>query len=265
MAKATNGGKTATKPTTASVAGKTVATLQKLEVQLKSLSSVIDELNSLPETVEVMKNDLSLGFDVFVATEEERKATFLEAIETEINAKREAKEAILKALEVEEAEKREDIAELKVEFEKEQAAHNLSLTRSKEALTYEYQKDVRDLRQKTAEDISKQLGLKLVNAEEFSKLEQAAQANVEAIEKAAKDAEVKAKIGYNAEVANIKASNALEVKELQIKLAASEDKVSRLEAEVLYLKGEITATRLTIEKSVAAAKADVTVTQQSGK
>ena len=124
---------------------------------------------------------------------------------------------------------------------------------------------IRENRFETARSIVNGNGYEVVGKQELAELKSKVTFNQEAMDEAVKSAETKAKVSYNAEVANIKSTNALTVKELEIKLKAEQDRANRLEDEVAYLKGEITATRATIEKSVAAAKADVTVTQQSGK
>ena len=237
-----------------SVAIQQINLLAKLGKTIEQIPDIVAQIESLPAMVETLKADATLGLQTFSVAIEEAKAEKQAELDTLIAAK----EAEVLAWETK-------INELDITFKAKLEDFTKQQERNIEQITFDNQKMIRENRFETASSIVKGNGYEIVAKQELAELKSKVVLNQEALDEAVKSAETKAKISYNAEVSNIKSSNALTVKELEIRLKAEQDRADRLETEVEYLKNEITATRATIEKSVAAAKADVTVNQQSGK
>ena len=237
-----------------SVAVQQINLLAKLGKTIEQIPEIVAQIGALPSMVETLKADATLGLQTFTVAIEEAKAEK----QAELDAMLAAKEAEVLACEAKIEGLEATFKALLEDFKKKQE-------RDIEQIAFDNQKMIRENRFETARSIVNGNGYEVVGKQELAELKSKVTFNQEAMDEAVKSAETKAKVSYNAEVANIKSTNALTVKELEIKLKAEQDRANRLEDEVAYLKGEITATRATIEKSVAAAKADVTVTQQSGK
>ena len=238
----------AVKATKESVAVQSVKALQAVTKALQGIDGTIATINALPTIVENMQNDLTLGFEAFEVELEEKKAAKIAEMEATILEK-----------DSEIVQREVKLNSLALFYQEKEAELSKQLIRTKEEAEYDNKIAIRESRIATAKEIAHRHGHVVIPTSDFEVLESAKNSNEQAIVDAVKKAETAAKIGYNAEVANIKNANALEVKDLQGKLEAALDKVNRLSEEVSYLKNEIKEARETTARTIQSLKSDVTV------
>lgn len=236
-----------------SVAVQSVKALQAVTKALQGIDDTIATINALPTIVENMQNDLTLGFEAFEVELEEKKAAKIAEMEADIAAKNE--EIVSKNL---------SIDSLRTFYSEKEAELRKQLARTKEEVEYDNKIAIRESKIVTAKNIANSYDHVVIPSSEHILLNAAKDANDQEIADAVKKAETTARISYNAEVANIKNSNALTVKDLEGKLEAAVDKANRLAEEVAYLKNEIKEARETTAKTIQSLKSDVTV-NNSGK